>query len=90
MPVVVTPAHLLRLEMIDLVLPDDRGLRIIGARRRHVLTRRNRRQRRGVRTCSKRARACGYSKNKFEKVAALHGSPPLRMAIDGKIFAGPR
>jgi hypothetical protein len=79
-PVVVAPAHLFGLEVIDLVLPDHRRLRIISARRRQILTRRDRRQRRGVRTCSKRGRACDYSKSDFKKVAALHDYPPLRMA----------
>jgi hypothetical protein len=85
-PMVVAPTHLFGLEMIDLVLPDDRGLRGFRARRRQTLTRRNRRQRRSVRTCSKRGGARGRSKGEFEKVAALHRYPPLRMANRGEDF----
>jgi len=79
-PMVMAPPHFFRLEMIDLVLPDHRRLRGFRARRRQTLTRRNRRQWRGLRSRSKRTRARGYAKGEFEKVAALHGSPPLHMA----------
>jgi hypothetical protein len=76
-PMVVAPADLFGLEVIDLVLPNHRGLRMISTRRHQALIRHDRRQRRGVRTCGKRTRACDYSKSEFQKVAALHGYSSL-------------
>ena len=89
-PMVMAPADLFGLEPIDLVLPDHRRLRSFRARRRQTLTHRHRRQRCGLRTCNKRGRACGYSKGEFNKVAALHGYPPLRLANRREIFAAVR
>jgi hypothetical protein len=43
MPVPVMPADLFGLETIDLVLPDDRGLRACSTRQHRALIRRNRR-----------------------------------------------
>jgi len=62
---VVTPTHFFRLETIDLVLRDHGGLRAVAARRHQALFRRNRRQRRGLRACSKRGGACNKSKGEF-------------------------
>jgi hypothetical protein len=69
---VVSPSHLFWLELIDIVLGDDRGICTFNARRREALFRSNRRQRRGLRARSKRGSARGYSKGEFQKVAAFH------------------
>jgi hypothetical protein len=69
---VMSPAHLFRPELIDIVLRDDRGFRALAARRQEALLWRNRRQRRRLRARSKRRRACNKSKGEFQKVAAFH------------------
>jgi hypothetical protein len=66
------PAHLLRLQMIDIVLRNHGGFRAIAMRRYQARFRRDRRQRRSLRSGSKRPRACNNSKGEFQKVAAFH------------------
>ena len=75
MPVpVMSIAHLLRLETIDFVLCNDRGLGSFAARRHQAMYSRNRRQRRGVRGRSKcgGGGGSGKSNGEFQKVAAFH------------------
>ena len=62
---IVTPAHLFRLEMIDIVLRDNGGFSALAGRRRQTRLRRNRRQRHGLRARDKRGRACSKSKGEF-------------------------
>jgi hypothetical protein len=69
---VMAPAHLLGLEVIDIVLRDHGGFSGIAARRREMVLRRNRRQRCSLRARSKHCSARGYSKGEFQKVAAFH------------------
>ena len=66
------PAHLLRLQVIDIILRNHGGLRALVVQRRQARFRRNRRQRRSLRSGSKRPRACNNSKGEFQKVAAFH------------------
>ena len=64
----------LRLETIDFVLCNDRGLGGFAARRHETLYSRNRRQRRGIRG---RSKCCGCggsgkSNSEFQKMTAFH------------------
>jgi hypothetical protein len=74
------PADFFRLQVIDIVLRDDRGLRAL-ARRHEALLGCHRRQRRGARARSKRCSARGYSKGEFQKVAAFHDISPLSHVV---------
>ena len=62
---VMTPANLLGLEMIDIVLRDDGRFGAVAMRRHQALFRPDRRQRRGLCARSKRGRACNKSKGQF-------------------------
>ena len=66
------PAHLLRLQMVDIVLRNHGGFRAFAVWRYQARFRRNRRQRRGLRSGGKRPRAGNKSKGEFQKVAAFH------------------
>jgi hypothetical protein len=66
------PAHLLRLQMVDIVLRNHGRFRSLAVRRYQARFRRNRRQRRSLRSGGKRPRACNNSKGEFQKVAAFH------------------
>jgi hypothetical protein len=80
------PAHLIRRKVVDIVLRCDRGLRTFARpRNRSLSLRRNRRQRRGLRARGQRGRAgdkSNKSKGEFQKVAAFHHIPPLRIISD--------
>jgi hypothetical protein len=66
------PAHLFRLETVDLVFGGDGGLGIIRGRQPTVFGQRLRHQRCGLRTRGKRCSARGKSEGEFQKVAAFH------------------
>ena len=68
---VVAPADLLRLQLIDLGLRDQCGLRGLHPRS-HDLHRRGRRQRRGIGNADKRHSARGDSDRKFQNRTKLH------------------
>jgi hypothetical protein len=87
---VMSPAHLFRREMIDIVLRDDCGFRGFTVRRYKALLWRNRRQRRRLRARSKRRRACNKSKGEFQKVAAFHNIPPWQVVREEDSFAARR
>ena len=94
MPMPVSPAHLFRLEMIDVVLRGDRGFRAFAARWHEAGFRRYRRQRRGFRARSKRGSAGDISKGEFQKMAALHHisslAHPLHIVGDEESFVASR
>lgn len=75
MPMVVVPvtapADLLRLQLIDLSLRDQRGLRGVHPRS-HDLHRSGRRQRRGIGNADKRRSARGHSDREFQNKAKFH------------------
>jgi hypothetical protein len=62
---VMAPVHLFGLEVIDIVLADDRRPRGLAARRREALLGCDRRQWRGIRSRSKHAGARNSSKGEF-------------------------
>jgi hypothetical protein len=68
----VPPVNLLGLEMIDLALGDERGLRHIATRGCNTLRCLDRRQRRRIRAGSKRRRPCNGSETEFEKFPTFH------------------
>ena len=75
MPVmpVMSPAHFLRLEAIDLVARCHGGMGIFaGGRQSSALGKRLRRKRGGLRARSQGGRSGGKSKGEFQKVAAFH------------------
>ena len=71
-PVMMAPAHLLRLETIDIVLTGNRRRRIFAAGRHEILRRGNRRQRRSLRARRQRSSASGKANGEFQKVTAFH------------------
>jgi hypothetical protein len=75
-PAVITanaPAHLLGREAIYFVFACHGGVSIgIAGRRKSVVFRQMRRQRRGLRARGERSRARGKSKGEFQKMAAFH------------------
>jgi hypothetical protein len=75
------PAHLLRLQVIDIVLRNHGGFRTFAVRRHQARFRRNRRQRRSLRSGGKRPRACNNSKGEFQKVAAFQN---ISLVCDGE------
>jgi hypothetical protein len=68
---VTTPADFLRLKTVDIGLRDYRGLDALHLRS-HELSRRRRRQWRGVRNAGKRRSAHGHSDRKFQNRAKFH------------------
>ena len=70
---VTSPAHLLWLEAVHLVLGSNGGTGIVSGRQPSVFCERMRRKRRGLRTRGQRRSARGKSKGKFQKMAAFHG-----------------
>ena len=75
---VMTPADLLRLQMIDIRLRYQGGFRGLHPRRRE-LHRRRRRDRRGVSGSRQRRGACGYPNGECQKVTAFHPIFSLRV-----------
>jgi hypothetical protein len=74
------PSHLVRCETVDIVLAHDRGLRL-AAPGSKSLPLRNRRQRRSLRARGQHGPARDKSKGEFQKVAAFHDIPPLRIIL---------
>ena len=73
MPVPVpAPAHLFGLDVIDIVLGDDRGLCGFAGRGHDARHRCSRRQRRRIRAHSNRRGTGGEPNSEFQKVAAFH------------------
>ncbi len=68
---VTAPADLLRFQLIDLGLRDQRGLRGVHPRS-HDLHRSGRRQRRGIGNADKRRSARGHSDREFQNKAKFH------------------
>jgi hypothetical protein len=82
---VVAPADLLRLELIDLGLRDQCGLRGLYSRS-HDLHRRGRRQRRGIGNADKRRSARGQSNREFQNRAKFHRISSLHvMSQEGEL-----
>jgi hypothetical protein len=82
---VVAPADLLRLQLIDLGLRDQGGLRGLYPRS-HDLHRSGRRQRRGIGNADKRHSARGHSDRKFQNRTKLHLVFSLHvMSQDGEV-----
>jgi hypothetical protein len=75
-PMMVAPADLLRLQLIDLGLRDQGGLRGVHPRS-HDLHRRGRRQRRGIGNADKRCSSRGHSDCEFQDRAKLHAIFPF-------------
>jgi hypothetical protein len=71
-PVVVMPAHLLRLEAIDVFLGDHRGFGVSARRGRQGRLGAHRQQRRGLRTYRQRRSTGGKTKSNFYKVTTFH------------------
>jgi hypothetical protein len=65
---VMSPADFFRLEVVHIVLRDDRGLRAFAP----SMLRRNRRQWRRICAGSKCRSARGYAKGEFQKMTAFH------------------
>ena len=77
MPVaVVVPAHFFRLDAIDIVLRDDGGFSA-GGRGSGLQFSGHWRQRRGLRSCSKRCAARYKTYRYLEKVPTFHDFSPL-------------
>jgi len=74
-PMVVTPAHLLRLKSIDFVFRDDGWVHHIARRRRNGL-RGDRWQWCSLRTHCRRRRAGNQCNRKIQDLSALHDVPP--------------
>ena len=72
MPVVVSPAHLLRFEPIDVFLGGHCGFGVSARRGRQGRLGTHRRQRRGLRARRQRRGTGGKTKSNFYKVTTFH------------------
>jgi hypothetical protein len=86
---VMAPTHLLRLEMIDIVLCSDCGFYAHVARGRELLLWQSWRQRRGIRGCGKGCRARDRAKSKHQKMTAFHDVSPIHEFPSPESFAAP-
>jgi hypothetical protein len=72
MPVPTSPAHLLWLETLHLIVGSNGGTGFVSGRQPSVVCKRMRRKRRGLRARGQRRSARGSSNGEFQKVAAFH------------------
>jgi hypothetical protein len=78
MPVpAVAPAHFLGLEVLDLALIGDGGLRDRFHRKPFIPTKRMQCQWRSLRACGERSGSGRDAKGEFQKVPAFHDIPSL-------------
>ena len=84
---VMAPADLLRLQLIDLGLRDQCGLRGLHPRS-HDLHRRGRRQRRGIGNADKRHSARRHSEREFQNRAKFHPRFSLHVVSKEAEFRG--
>ena len=83
-PVVVMPAHLLRLEAIDVFLGDHRGFGVSARQGRQGRLGTHRQQRRCLRAYRQRRSTGGKTKSNFYKVTTFHDIFLFRRANDAR------
>jgi hypothetical protein len=86
---VMSPTHLLRLEVFHLVPGDDRRFGACAGRGRQTRLRRDRGQRCGLCAGAKRHGAGGEPNGEFQKVTALHDISSF-VVSDGEILSESR
>mgnify|MGYP000007888075 FL=1 len=79
-PVAVMPAHLLRLQAVDLVTRGDGRMRIAARRRACILVQEKRRERRRLGGHCERGGAGGDTEGDLQKIPAFHEHFPLLLS----------